>query len=113
MPGTTDLRRLRFFVELAGDPHFGRTAKRLHISQPAFSQQLRRLEGELGITLFERTVRGAALTPEGARLLPLARDLLARADRFNATARELAGDATAPARRVRSAVPGASGSPAR
>lgn len=90
MPGTTDLRRLRFFVELADDPHFGRTAKRLHISQPAFSQQIRRLEGELGLRLFHRSANGATLTPQGRHLLPIARELLARADRFNAIAQELA-----------------------
>jgi DNA-binding transcriptional LysR family regulator len=101
--GTTDLRRLRFFVELARDLHFGRSAERQHVSQPTLSQQIKRLEDELGVALFVRPAGTVTLTPEGARLLPHAEELLRQAASFNALAaglaREAAGAPPSPAPR--------------
>lgn len=73
------LRRLDAFVAVADELHFGRAADRLHIAQPALSQQVRHLESELGLTLFERTTRKVALTADGAAFLPHARGLLVSA----------------------------------
>ena len=71
-----ELRQLHYFVEVAETLHFGRAAERLHIGQPAVSQQIRRLERELGVDLFDRSSRLVRLTPAGQRLLPEARAVL-------------------------------------
>jgi DNA-binding transcriptional LysR family regulator len=77
-----DLRLVRYFVAVADELHFGRAAARLHVSQPALSRQIRRLEGDLGFALFARDSRHVALTPQGARFLKDARVLLAQAVRM-------------------------------
>lgn len=71
-----DLRRLRVFLVLAEELHFGRTAQRLGVAQPAVSQSLRALEEEVGAPLLVRNRRGAALTEAGARFVPAARAAL-------------------------------------
>ncbi|MFC1431813.1 LysR family transcriptional regulator [Streptacidiphilus sp. N1-3] len=74
-----DLRKLRYFVAVAEESHFGRAAERLHITQPVLSRQIRALEGELGAQLFSRGKQSTELTGAGRQLLEDARPLLASA----------------------------------
>jgi DNA-binding transcriptional LysR family regulator len=89
-----ELRHLRYFVTVASELHFGRAAERLFISQPALSQQIRRLEGELGLKLLERTSHGVRLTPEGAAFLPEAMAIVQQVDHATAVAHALAEGAS-------------------
>ena len=82
-----ELRQLSSFVAVAEELHFRRAAERLHLAQPSLSLHVRGLEAELGVQLFERNRRGAALTAAGEALLPEARELLARADQAATVAR--------------------------
>jgi DNA-binding transcriptional LysR family regulator len=77
-----DLRLVRYFVAVADELHFGRAAAKLHISQPALSKQIRRLEEQIGIRLLTRDSRHVALTHDGVRFLRDARSLLAQATRM-------------------------------
>jgi DNA-binding transcriptional LysR family regulator len=82
-----ELRQLRTFVAVAEELHFHRAAQRLFIAQPSVSQQIRTLESELGVRLFDRDRRSVALTVAGNALLDEARDLIARADHAAAVVR--------------------------
>jgi LysR family transcriptional activator of glutamate synthase operon len=75
-----ELRQLRYLVALAEERNFTRAAAREHIAQPALSQQIRRLEEELGLALVERTTRRTALTDAGELLVDRARRILAELD---------------------------------
>jgi DNA-binding transcriptional LysR family regulator len=82
-----ELRQLRTFVAVAEELHFHRAAQRLFIAQPSVSQQIRTLESELGVRLFDRDRRSVTLTVAGTALLGEARELIARADHAAAVVR--------------------------
>ena len=86
-----ELRQLRYFVTLAEELHFGRAAEREHIVQSALSQQVQRLERELGVRLLERSTHHVSLTAAGTVFLVEARQILAHVDRAAGVARSAVG----------------------
>jgi LysR family transcriptional activator of glutamate synthase operon len=86
-----ELRQLRYLVTLAEERHFTRAAEREHIAQPALSQQIRRLEQEVGLALVERTTRHVAMTDAGELLVARARRILAEVQAAEAELQRLVG----------------------
>src|ERR1700689_433256 len=76
-----ELRLLRYVIAVAEELHFGRAAKRLHLSPPALSKQIKDLERDLGYALFERRTREVLLTPAGSAFVVEARQVLVRLER--------------------------------
>lgn len=83
-----NLRDLRYIVAVADFGHFGRAAAACNVSQPTLSGQIRKLEEELGLPVFERVGRSVRPTPAGAQILVYARDALAAADNIAAVAQK-------------------------
>ncbi|AXH36349.1 LysR family transcriptional regulator [Humibacter sp. BT305] len=88
---SVNLEQLRSFVEVARTGHFTRAAEELHLAQPSLSRQITALERDLGAPLLTRDRAGSRLTAAGEALLPLARRMLADADRVRHDLDELAG----------------------
>ena len=86
-----ELRQLRYLVALADERHFTRAAARAHIAQPALSQQIRRLEQEVGLALVERTTRRVTVTEAGWALVARARRILAEVDAASAEMQAFTG----------------------
>lgn len=86
-----EMRQLQYFVAVAEDLNFTRAAARVHIAQPAISQQIARLEHELGQELFDRSGRQIRLTAAGELFLPFARETLDTATRGRDAVASLAG----------------------
>lgn len=82
-----ELRQLRYFVAVAEEQSFGNAAKRLHLSQPPLSIQIKGLEAEIGVRLLDRTTRRVDLTDAGRAFLDKARDILAAAEDAKSVAR--------------------------
>jgi DNA-binding transcriptional LysR family regulator len=93
LPSAVELRQLRYFLAVAEEKRFSRAAQRLHISAPSLSQQIRALERELRVRLFDRTPQQARLTPAGAVLVERARIILAEVNRAVADVRAAGSDA--------------------
>jgi DNA-binding transcriptional LysR family regulator len=89
-----ELDQLRSFVAVAEVRSFTRAASLAHLTQPAISRQIARLEGELGVRLFERYGRRVECTQDGKLLLPMAKAIVARADEATRMMREHAGMAS-------------------
>jgi DNA-binding transcriptional LysR family regulator len=86
-----ELRHLRYFVAAAETASVSKAALRVNVSQPALSRQIRDLEAELGVLLFDRVGRRIQLTADGADLLGRSRDVLAQAESLGERARALGG----------------------
>lgn len=93
-----NIRDLRYLVAVEDLRHFGRAADKCHVSQPTLSGQIRKLEEELGVTLFERTSRSVEITPIGERIVALARKLLEQGEAIEQLARSYRDPVAGPLR---------------
>ena len=93
-----ELYQLRSFAAVAELGHLTRAAEKLHISQPAVSAQIKALEDELGVALFERVSSGMVLTSAGRRLLPEAQKVVSAAQSLRSRARAIQGEVVGRAR---------------
>jgi len=75
-----NLRDLQYIIAVAETQHFGKAAERCFVSQPTLSGQIKKLEQELGVTIFERTNRSVEITPIGEAILVHARQIMEQAD---------------------------------
>lgn len=83
-----EIHQLRYFLAVARTCNFSRAAEQCHVSQPSLSQQIMKLEDELGERLFERTKRDVALTPAGTRLRAHAEKVLDELEQARESVRE-------------------------
>ena len=97
-----EMQQLRYFAAVARTGNFSRAARECHVAQPSLSQQILKLEDEVGERLFERTRRRALLTPAGSLLLPHAQSILETAEQGRQEIREMGG-------KVRGKIPESSG----
>lgn len=86
-----ELRAVQCFVTVVREGNVTRAAKKLHLTQPAVTQQLKNLSEKSGLSLFTRTAKGMELTPDGVILARKAEQVLSMLDEFRQTARDLAG----------------------
>src|SRR5215204_2887478 len=86
-----ELRHLRYFLAVAETAHFTRAAAKLNVTQPTLSQQIRELEGQINLQLFDRVGRRVKLTAAGETLLPHARKVLRQLDEAQSALSELDG----------------------
>ncbi len=89
-----ELQQLRYVAALAKELHFLKASQKVHVTQPTLSQQIRKLEDELGTPLFERSPRKVRLTAAGQRFLPHALEALAAVERGAAELKERSGELT-------------------
>ncbi|MGN8063411.1 LysR substrate-binding domain-containing protein [Ralstonia sp. 22111] len=93
MNNTIDFRLIRqlwMFLTVAEEQHFGRAAKRLNMSQPPLTEQIKVLEQSLKLQLFHRSRRGTQLSPAGAAILPAVRQFATQVERLERVVREVA-----------------------
>lgn len=83
------IKQLWMFLAVAEELHFGRAAKRLGMSQPPLTEQIKLLEHSLNLTLFERSRRGTKLSPAGSAILPAARKFAEQVQNFEQTVQEV------------------------
>lgn len=84
------VKQLWMFLAVADERHFGRAAARLGMSQPPLTQQIKALEQSLGLTLFERSRQGTALSAAGLALVPIVRQFMGHVERLDVAVREVA-----------------------
>src|SRR5258705_2083696 len=100
--GPMELRQLRYFVAVAEELNFGRAAVRLRIAGPSLSQQIKALERDLGVRLFDRDRRSVTLTAAGQAVLADTPTILDRADNLRRLAARLARSEPGPLRELQS-----------